>query len=228
MTDKERKLVEHIEATAKAVLSFTAEYDLTMHYEGISLHSRGKMFYADQSHYRLEGMTNGQKIITVSRNDISETYFVDQKLISRANKIEEQSPIDILHGLSDIRDSFSSIDKETLTYAGPDVVDDRKVYHFRGRFRILTMEGIGKVRMPIEVDSFTDQESCLLLKRVWTQTGKGTLVNAHYKIMDINLPIDDSLFSFDALSPEVRRVGTMDISKTLFFSDEKNQGASMN
>lgn len=81
--------------------------------------------------------------------------------------------------------------------------------------------------MPIEVDLFTDQEICLLLRRIWTQTGKGTLVSANYRILGTNISLDDSLFSIEA-SPEVRRVDTMDITKTLFFSDDRNQGASMN
>ena len=70
--------------------------------------------------------------------------------------------------------------------------------------------------------------SCLLLRRIWTQTGKGTLVSADYKVIEKNGTIDDSLFSIDVSSPDIRKVDLMDITNTLFFSDEKHTGASMN
>jgi outer membrane lipoprotein-sorting protein len=228
MTDQERKLVSQIEATAAEVASFIAEYELTMNHAGISLHSRGKLYYADQSRYRVEGITNGQRIITVSNNEVSQTFFVDQRIVSQSNSMENQSPIDLLHGLSDIRDSFSSTDKETLVYVGKAHIDEQKVHHFKGHFPILPIQGNIRVRMPIEVDLFIDRANCLLLRRIWTQTGKGTLVNANYRIMEINGTIDDSYFSIDVSSPDIRKVDTMDITNTLFFSDEKNTGASMN
>ena len=91
----------------RKVASFAAEYDLTMQYEGLGLHSIGRLYYSGTSRYRVEGMTNGHRIITVSRNEVSQTYFVDLKLLSQSNTIENQSPMDLLHGLSDIRDPFS-------------------------------------------------------------------------------------------------------------------------
>lgn len=228
MTDQDRRLVRQIMAKSAAVASFAAEYDLTMQLEGIGLHSRGRLYYSGKSCYRVEGITNGHRIITVSRDEVSQTYFVDLKLLSRSNRIENQSPVDLLHGLSDIRDSFSSTDGETLNFVEEALVDDRKTHHFQGQFRTLSMLGVAKVRMPIEVDLFVDQETCLLLRRVWTQTGKGTLVNAHYKVMGVDLPLDDALFSIDPPLPGIKRVDTMDISRILFSPDDRHQGASLN
>jgi outer membrane lipoprotein-sorting protein len=193
-------------ARSAQIASFAAEYDLTLRLEGIGLHSRGRLYYSGKSCYRVEGITNGHRIITVSRGEVSQTYFVDLKVVSRSNRIENQTPVDLLHGLSDIRDSFSSTDEETLNYVEEALVDDRKTYHFQGRFRTVSMLGVAKVRMPIEVDLFVDQETCLLLRRVWTQTGKGTLVNAHYKVMEVNLPLDDTLFSIDPSLPDIKQI----------------------
>ena len=228
MNDEERNLVGQIEATASKVTSFIAEYDMTMHYAHISLDSRGRLYYADKKRCRVEGITNGQKIVTVSSNDVRQTYFIDQKVVSRSNTIQDQSPIDLLQGLSDIRDSFSSTDIESLIYVGETLLDEQNLYHFKGHFPVLTIFGISKVRMPIEVDLFIDQASCLLRKRIWTQTGKEALVTSNYRVLDINVPLEDSLFSIDVSSPEIRIVDTMDITKTLFFADDENQGASMN
>jgi hypothetical protein len=228
MTDQDRNLVQQITANAAKVVSFAAEYDLTMQFEGIGLHSRGKLYYLGKSCYRVEGITNGHRIITVCRNEVSQTYFVDLKLLSRSNRIENQSPIDLLHGLSDIRDPFSSTDEETLIYAEETFVDGRKTHHFQGHFRTVRIPRVAKVRMPIEVDLYIDQETCLLLRRVWTQTGKGTLVNAHYKVIDVDSSLDDALFSIDLSLPDIKQVDTMDITKILFSSDDRHQGASLN
>jgi hypothetical protein len=228
MDEHAQKLVSKIRATAALVASFVAEYNLTMNIAGINLHSRGNLYYADRSRYRVEGITNGQKIVTVSRNEVSQTFFVEQKIVSQSNPMESQSPIDLLYGLSDIRDSFSSTDKDTLVYIGKAHIDEQKAHHFKGHFPILPIPGNLRVRMPIEVDLFIDRVSCLLLKRIWTQTGKGTLVSADYKIMETNGSIHDSLFSIDVSSPDIRKVDLMDITNTLFFSDEKHSGASMN
>ena len=228
MDEHSQRIVSQIRATAALVTSFIAEYNLTMNIAGISLHSRGKLYYADQSRYRVEGITNGQRIVTVSRNEISQTFFVDQKIVSQSNPMENQSPIDLLYGLSDIRDSFSSTDKDTLVYIGKAHIDEQKVHHFKGHFPVLPIPGNLRVRMPIEVDLFIDRVKCLLLRRIWTQTGKGTLVSADYRIIETNGSIDDSNFSIDVSSPDIRKVDLMDITNTLFFSDEKHTGASMN
>ena len=228
MNDKVRELVEQIGATAAKVTSFVAEYDMTMHYKRVSLHSRGKLYYADKTRCRVEGITNGQRIITVSRNGARQTYFVDQKVISRFNTIEDQSPIDLLHGLSDIRDSFSSTDTESLVYIGETLLEGQTVYHFRGHFPVLPMFGFAKVSLPIEVDLFIEQATCLLRRRVWTETGKRALVTTNYRIVGINIPLEDSLFSIDVSSSGIRAVETVDVTKTLFFDDDENQGASTN
>jgi hypothetical protein len=228
VTDQERNLVRQIVATSAKVTSFAAEYNLIMQYEGIGLHSKGKLCYLGKSHYRVEGMTNGHRIITVSRNEVSQTYFVDLKLLSQSNTIENQSPMDLLHGLSDIRDPFSSTEDETLLYVGEAMVDDRKSYHFKGHFRTVSFSGSAKVRMPIEVDLFIDQQTCLLLRRIWTQIGKGTLVTANYKITDTNVPFDDTLFSIDPSLPDIKKIDTMDITRILFSADDRHQGASLN
>ena len=228
MTDQDSELVRQITETAAKVSSFTAEYDLTMQLEGIGLHSTGKLYYSGNSCYRVEGITNGHRIITVSRNELSQTLFVDLKLLSRSNTIADQSPIDILHGLSDVRDSFSSTDDDTLVYAGETIVDDRKTHHFLGNFRTVIIPGVARVRMPIEVELFVDQEWCLLLRRVWTQIGKATLVSAHYKILNVDVPLADELFSIDLSLRDVKKVDTMDITKILFSPDDRHQGASMN
>lgn len=228
VTDQDRELVERIEATSGKVTSFAAEYDLTMQYEGLGLHSVGKLYYSGTSRYRVEGMTNGHHIITVSRNEVSQTYFVDLKLLSQSNTIENQSPMDLLHGLSDIRDPFSSADEETLIYVGETIVDDRKSYRFKGEFRTVSISDAVKVRMPIEVELFIDQETSLLLRRIWTQIGKGTLVNAHYRITEVDVTFDDALFSIDLSLPGIRKVDRMDITKILFSPDDRHQGASRN
>jgi hypothetical protein len=228
VTDQDRELVKRILATSGKVASFAAEYDLTMQYEGLGLHSIGRLYYSGTSRYRVEGMTNGHRIITVSRNEVSQTYFVDLKLLSQSNTIENQSPMDLLHGLSDIRDPFSSTDEETLIYVGETTVDDRRSYRFKGEFRTVSISDTVRVRMPIEVDLFIDQQTCLLLRRIWTQIGKGTLVNAHYRITEVDVPFDEALFSIDPSPPGIRKVDTMDITKILFSPDDRHQGASRN
>ena len=142
--------------------------------------------------------------------------------------MENQSPIDLLHGLSDVRDCFSSIDRETLVYVGKAHINEQKVHHFKGHFPTLSIPGNLRVRIPIEVDLFIDRARCLLLRRIWTQTGKGVLVNADYRIIEIDGTIDDALFSIDVLSPDIRKVDVMDIADTMFFSDDTHTGASMN
>jgi len=72
MTDQEAKLVSQIEATSAKVASFIAEFDLKMNRAGISLHSRGRMYYAGQARYRVESITNGQRIVSL---DFSYTYM---------------------------------------------------------------------------------------------------------------------------------------------------------
>jgi outer membrane lipoprotein-sorting protein len=228
MNDEARKLVAQIEATAAKVTSFVAEYDMTMHYKRVGLHSRGKLYYADKTRYRVEGITNGQRIVTVSRNDARQTYFIDQKVISQSNTIEDQSPIDLLHGLSDIRESFSSTDTESLIYVGETLFEGQTVYHFGGHFPVLPLFGFAKVSLPIEVDLFIEQATCLLRRRIWTETGKQALVTTNYRIVDINIPLEDSLFSIDVSSSTIRVVETIDVTKTLFFADDENQGASTN
>lgn len=228
MTEADKRLVSQIETASSAVVSFIASYQLILNYLGVHLKSKGKLYYSGRTCYRVEGVTNGQKVITVSKEDLSQTFFVDQKVISQRNYIDQQSPLDLLHGLSDIRDVFASIDKQSLEYIGEETIDNRKVYVFRGSFPILTIPENIKVRMPIDVELIVDQSSCLLVRRIWTLKNKERLVDAKYSVDQINSSIEDTLFTLDISDPEIKQVESMDITRTLFFSNDANQGASMN
>jgi len=228
MTEGDKSLVSRIETASAAVSSFIASYQLILDYAGVHLNSIGKLYYSGRSRYRVEGITNGQKVITVSKEELSQTFFVDQKVVSQRNSIVDQSPLDLLHGLSDIRDVFASTDRNSLECLGEAAIDDRKVYVFKGSFPILTIPENIKVRMPIDVELFVDQANCLLLKRLWTLGNDEKLVDTKYRIEQINAPIEETLFMLDLSDPEIKKVETMDITKILFFSDDANQGASMN
>lgn len=228
MTNRDRALVSRIEKLAARVQSFVASYELTMVYATTSIYSKGRLYYAGKHHFRVEGITNGQKVITVSSEDVTETFFVQQKLISQKNTIPDQSPIDLLHGLSDIRDVFISVDRDSLECRGERSVADRITYMFKGSFPVLTIPENIRVRMPIDVELYVDKETCLLVRRVWTTRKGQKLVHADYTLEQTNVELPESCFRLDISDPQVKRVATMDISKILFFSDDLSQGASMN
>jgi hypothetical protein len=141
--------------------------------------------------------------------------------------------------ISDLRNPFYLIEESKLEYKGQTTVHDRPMHHFVSSLWQPPNDGLLDTRrgftiryrpkaLSIMIGLFVDVNDCLLRKRLGTSTDGSTVLEADYRMDEVNLPLERSLFEMREVTGTMRRVNLKDVLEAALNPDSAEAPPSRN
>jgi outer membrane lipoprotein-sorting protein len=187
------------------------------------LEVRGKVYFLAPDRYRSETTVNDKQVITIRKGATVQRSLPNRREVWRYSLKDLPGTQTINFATADLRDPFFAVDEDRLGYGGMSSLEGSSVYNFYGRAKRWAKQGSLDTRkgfripyqpkdLEVGIRLSVDAETGLLRRMIGQDKEGKDLFVASYANVEVNVSLDESLFSTYQSTSEYR---VIDITDTM-------------
>jgi outer membrane lipoprotein-sorting protein len=239
MSDDVTRLIRQIEERARQVSSFIADYNVTYKSGLMPFEVKGTMHFLRPDRSRSDAMVNGKPIISIRNGSTIRRYSPKGNEIWEYDLKELPLSQPLNSGVDDIVNPFYAVDETTLQYERLENIEGLRRHVFLGKMKSVATEGLLDTRKgfnlryrlkgpEVQLRLYIDAEIGLLLGMVGSEKSGSPSFEKSFKPLEVNGPIDESLFKMEELKSGYRIVKINELLIHAMNPDYADQPPSLN
>lgn len=233
------ELVRQLEARARNVQSFVAEYRIDYRSGPMPFVVEGRMYFLRPDRSRSEARVNGKTIISIRNGSRVWRYSPGGHDVWEYDLKEIPLWVPLNVGVDDLSSPFAAIDRDTLQYEGLEKAEERKRHVFNGTMRRIQSEGLMDTRKgfslryqqkgpEIRLRMYVDPDTGMVLEMVGSDTSGSPSFEKFFRLLEINATVDESMFKMEEPGSGYKVVQITDLMIHAMNPDYADQPPSLN
>ena len=233
------ELVRQLEARARNVQSFVAEYRIEYHAGPMPFEVEGRMYFMRPDRSRSEARVNGKTIVSIRNGSRVRRYTPGGHEVWEYDLKEIPLSVPLNAGVDDLSSPFAAIDQETLQYEGLEEAQERRRHVFIGRMRRIESEGLMDTRKgfslryqqkgpEVRMRMCLDPETGMVLEMVGSDKSGSPSFEKSFNLLEVNGAMDESMFSMEEPGPGYKVVQISNLMIHAMNPDYADQPPSLN